>query len=255
MFLWCLAPLPAGAFFPPRHRWLPKTPFSFSPLWRGMMISALPFAFHYAVFSRELKTTRMRPEIYVYLGIIFASILMFYFFVASTDTTSRLMTSAFHVMSAMTTSGFQFVDIQLLSAEGKMMLITLMLIGGAAFSIAGGIKVGRILQIVRKVTKRKFATDTSTRSISSASSRYNNSFSAYRTENRKTQGGENIQRGDNGDSPVCCRFFCNGCCALLYEQNDFLDSLFVRISLDNLRHHGRNNLNGYGHCFQGIPCC
>ncbi len=185
MFLWCLAPLPAGAFFPPRHRWLPKTPFSFSPLWRGMMISALPFAFHYAVFSRELKTTRMRPEIYVYLGIIFASILMFYFFVASTDTTSRLMTSAFHVMSAMTTSGFQFVDIQLLSAEGKMMLITLMLIGGAAFSIAGGIKVGRILQIVRKVTKRKFATDTSTRSISSASSRYNNSFSAYGPKTEK----------------------------------------------------------------------
>ena len=120
----------------------------------GMTISALPFAFHYAVFSRELKTTRMRPEIYAYVGMMFASILVFYFFIATTDTTPRLMTSAFHVVSAMTTSGFQFADIPLLSKEGKVMLITLMLIGGTAFSTAGGIKVGRILQIVQRMTRR-----------------------------------------------------------------------------------------------------
>ncbi len=209
-----LSTVTGGGFLPTSTSLASENTIQLLTIMAGMMISALPFAFHYAVFSRELKTTRMRPEIFVYLGIMIASILVFYFLIAPTDTTSRLMASAFHVMSAMTTSGFQFADIPLLSAEGKIMLITLMMIGGTAFSTAGGIKVGRILQIVQKITRRKFAADTSTRSISSASSRYNNSFNAYEPKTRKTQGGENVQRGNNGNSFVCCRFLCHGCCAV-----------------------------------------
>lgn len=196
----------------------------------GMMISALPFAFHYAVFSRELKTTRMRPEIYIYLGIILASIIIFYFLIAPSDMNSKLMTSAFHVLSALTTSGFQFADIPMLSAEGKIMLITLMLIGGTAFSTAGGIKVGRILQIAQKLTRRKFTADTSTRSISSASSRYNSSFITYEPKTEKLR----EEKTFNEALMVIVLFvavsFVTAVVLWHMEQKDFLDSLFESVS-------------------------
>jgi len=35
-------------------------------LMAGMIISALPFAFHYAIFSKEVRTTKLRPEVFIY---------------------------------------------------------------------------------------------------------------------------------------------------------------------------------------------
>ena len=140
----------------------------------GMIISALPFAFHYAIFSKEMHTTRMRPEIYTYFAIIAVSIVVFYFLIASTDFSSKPMFAMFHVISASTNTGFQLIEMSVLSDEGKILLIVIMLIGGTAFSMAGGIKVGRILQIAQKITRKKFVADASTRSISAVSSRYSN---------------------------------------------------------------------------------
>ena len=152
----------------------------------GMIISALPFAFHYAIFSKEMHTTKMRPEIYTYFGIIAISIIVFYFIIASTtDLQSMSIFAIFHVVSASTNTGFQFIDMSLLSDEGKIYLIILMLIGGTAFSTAGGIKVGRLLQIVQKVTKKRFVADISTRSISGISSRYQNGYNKQEPKSEK----------------------------------------------------------------------
>ena len=225
-----LSTVTGGGFLPASTSLASENTVQLFTLMAGMMISALPFAFHYAVFSRELKTTRMRPEIYVYIGMIFASILVFYFFIATTDTTPRLMTSAFHVVSAMTTSGFQFADIPLLSAEGKIMLITLMLIGGTAFSTAGGIKVGRILQIVQKMTRRKFTADTSTRSISSASSRYNISFNTYEPKTEKLKEEKTFNEAVMVIALFVAVSFVTAVVLWHMEQKDFLDSLFESVS-------------------------
>src|SRR6476619_585442 len=120
----------------------------------GMIISALPFAFHYAIFSKEMHTTQMRPEIYTFFATIAVSIIIFYFLIASTDFSSKPMFAMFNVISASTNTGFQTVEMSVISDEGKTLLIIIMLIGGTAFSMAGGIKVGRILQIVQKITKK-----------------------------------------------------------------------------------------------------
>src|SRR4029078_10710860 len=73
-----------------------------------------------------------------------------------------------------------------LSDEGKMLLIIIMLIGGTAFSMAGGIKVGRILQIVQKITRKKFIADASTKSISGVSSLYDNkAYNKYEPKSEK----------------------------------------------------------------------
>lgn len=158
-----------GGFVPTSTYVLSENTLQMLVLMVGMLISSLPFAFHYAVFSKEVKTTKLRPELTVYIGIILISILIFHLLLNDRALQSEWLTPAFHTVSASTTSGFQFIDISSISFETKIQLIILMLIGGSAFSTAGGIKVGRLLQIAQKLTKRRISSDTSTRSISSVS--------------------------------------------------------------------------------------
>jgi trk system potassium uptake protein TrkH len=201
-------------------------------LMTGMIISALPFAFHYAIFSKEMHTTKMRPEIYTYFGIIAVSVVIFYFIIASTTTDLQsLSTSAiFHVVSASTNTGFQFIDISLLSDEGKIYLIILMLIGGTAFSTAGGIKVGRILQIVQKATKKRFVADTSTRSISGISSRYQNGLIKPEPKSEKFK----EEKAFRETLLIIVLFvvvsFVTAIVIWYVEQKDFLNSLFESVS-------------------------
>ena len=143
----------------------------------GMIISALPFVFHYAIFSKKMHTTSVRPELFLYMGIIFTCIVVFYFaFINTLEVQSELMASAFHVISAATSSGFQFIDLSQISIEAKMVLIIAMLIGGTAFSTAGGIKVGRLLHIIQKTTGKKFSTENSGGSISAVASPFNKKY-------------------------------------------------------------------------------
>ena len=151
----------------------------------GMIIAALPFAFHYGIFSREIKARKIGSEIIVYGIFLILAIIVFtlmeypflYSVVSSNNTTvsddvsqrekgpaTVWVLSAFHVISASTTTGFQFIDLSHLSAEGKGVLIIVMLIGGTAFSTAGGIKIARLIIIFKSLRKRKPlpSTDTST---------------------------------------------------------------------------------------------
>jgi trk system potassium uptake protein TrkH len=59
--------------------------------------------------------------------------------------------SIFHVVSASTTTGFQFLNLSEFSIESKILLMLLMLIGGCAFSTAGGIKIARLIFIFQKL--------------------------------------------------------------------------------------------------------
>jgi len=196
----------------------------------GMIISALPFAFHYAVFSKEMHTTKMRPEVIVYFGIMITAIPIFTYLLFLSDPSTNIMVGIFHTVSAATTTGFQFLDITLLSDDGKILLIILMLIGGTAFSTAGGIKVGRILQIVQKLTKKKFSADVTTRSISSASSRYNNAYEPW----KKNSEFHKEEKTFNEAILVIflfifMSFFTGALLSILTEKN-FLDSLFESVS-------------------------
>ena len=196
----------------------------------GMIISALPFAFHYAVFSKEVKTTKLRPEVLVYIGIILISILIFYFLLNDHAVQSVWLTSTFLTVSASTTSGFQFIDISSISLETKILLMILMFIGGCAFSTAGGIKVGRLLQIAQKLTKRKIPIDASSRSISSVSSRYNKSYSNYEGKGGKLRTDKTFRES----LLVICLFvlvsFMTGLVISYFAERNFIDSLFESVS-------------------------
>ena len=197
----------------------------------GMIISALPFAFHYAVFSKQVKTTLLRPEIFVYFGIILISVVAFHFLLSEqVVVNSDWLTSAFHVVSASTTSGFQYINMSLIPFESKILLIIIMLIGGCAFSAAGGIKVVRLLQIVQKVTRRKIPIDASSRSISSVSSRYNKSYSNYEGKAVRFREDKTLRES----LLVICLFilvsFISGIALSYFSEHNFIDSLFESVS-------------------------
>jgi trk system potassium uptake protein TrkH len=105
-----------------------------------------------------------------------------------------------------------------------------MLIGGCAFSTAGGIKVVRLLQIAKKVTKRKIPLEASSRSISSVSSRYNKSYSNYEGKAVKFREDKTFRES----LLVVCLFvlvsFMTGLVISYFAEHSFIDSLFESVS-------------------------
>lgn len=151
------------------------------PIFVGMIISALPFAFHYSVFTKEkwkaifkigfrkdLITRDMwrkilDKEVAVYLLFMLVCIPIFGLLVGS-----ETIGSVFHVVSASTNSGFQLVGMNSIPLGGKIMLMFLMMVGGTAFSTAGGIKIGRFLLIYKKLAGIKISESASSISAYSA---------------------------------------------------------------------------------------
>ena len=200
-------------------------------LMAGMIISALPFAFHYAIFSKEVHTTKLRPEVFVYIGIILISIPIFTILLSGPITSSlEWLVSAFHIVSVSTNTGFQFINISSISFQAKILLIILMLVGGTAFSTAGGIKVGRLLQIVHKLTKRKTSMDTANRSISSVSSRYNKLYISYEERAEKLRANKAFRESLLVISLFVLLSFITGAVLSYFAEKNFIDSLFESVS-------------------------
>jgi trk system potassium uptake protein TrkH len=118
----------------------------------GMILSALPFAFHYYIFSKKglISKKSLGPEVTVYLIMMVASVPILYLLVPGIDFGS----AAFHTISASTNTGFQYVDVPSIPPAAKGFLIAVMLVGGTAFSTAGGIKVGRFVILYQEFAKR-----------------------------------------------------------------------------------------------------
>jgi trk system potassium uptake protein TrkH len=198
----------------------------------GMIISALPFVFHYAIYSKKMHTTTVRPELFLYAGIIVICVIIFYFVLGNMlEVQSELMASVFHVISAATNSGFQFIDIAQISIEAKIVLILAMLIGGTAFSTAGGIKVGRVLHIIQKVTGKKFTSDNSGGSISAVASPYNKRYLTMESKPTKIKEEEKIF---DEAIYVIVLFIAvsviTGIIISYIDKENFLDSLFDSVS-------------------------
>ena len=120
-------------------------------LMTGMVISALPFAAHYSLYDKGARKRILGIEVLVYFMLLAVSSFVFLFLTGTTE----LIASSFHVFSASTNTGFQFIDLTALANKAKIFLIVLMLIGGSAYSAAGGIKIGRFILLVQRLAKKK----------------------------------------------------------------------------------------------------
>jgi trk system potassium uptake protein TrkH len=191
-----------GGFSPASDIITPDHPERLAILAVGMILSALPFAFHYHIFSRKGLWTRktISLEVAVFLVLLVVAIPIFYWLSwGQVD----IYTSTFHIISGSTTTGFQYLDIQSIPYTAKIFLILIMLVGGTAFSTAGGIKVGRFILLYQELTKKSreknrtaIAETYTSSSISSTTNPYRSTefLTRLRDEHRKSNLEELVEK-------------------------------------------------------------
>ncbi|MDG6244813.1 MAG: TrkH family potassium uptake protein [Methanolobus sp.] len=135
-----------------------------SPLIEGiitffMFIAGANFALHY----RTLYTNRCSLvkddefRFYVFILVFATSILAFDLWKYMGETAPNAFRySVFQVVSITTTTGFASVDFNLWADSAKMVLLVVMFIGGCAGSTSGGIKVVRILLLLKYAKRALF---------------------------------------------------------------------------------------------------
>ncbi|MBP1758384.1 MAG: potassium transporter KefA [Firmicutes bacterium] len=120
-----------------------------------MILCSINFAIFFLVITRRLRDVLRSDEFWAFLiilaaatGLVFLNLTL----TGSMEGQSSLDTlrhSLFQTASIMSTTGFSTVDFNLWPEFSKMVLIMLMLIGGCAGSTAGGLKVARLLLLLR----------------------------------------------------------------------------------------------------------
>jgi len=122
-----------------------------------MVLSGINFSLYFMVFRKKYKDFLQDRELRLYLFFIISSVVMIVVNLMITfkgDFFITLRDSFFQVASIMTTTGFSTVDYEQWPSFSKLILFFLMFVGGSAGSTAGGMKVIRIL-IILKLIKRE----------------------------------------------------------------------------------------------------
>jgi trk system potassium uptake protein len=143
-----------GGFVPASTVFNTEDVFTLLVIIGGMIMAALPFAFHFGIFSKYVHATKELKEILIFL-ILLTFFTFLFLIIESSFSEKEWISYVFHIISASTTAGFQFIDLSEISLYGKLLLIVVMLIGGTAFSTAGGIKIARLLLIFDKLLDKE----------------------------------------------------------------------------------------------------
>lgn len=126
-----------------------------------MFLFSINFNAFYLLLLREFRRMAKNEEIKVYLALAAISVLLIaaniYSLYDSLQT--ALHQAAFHVASAMSTTGFMTASYDLWPAFSKTILLLLMIVGSTAGSTGGGIKLVRAM-LIAKAAKRAIYTAT-----------------------------------------------------------------------------------------------
>lgn len=132
-----------------------------------MALFGVNFNLYFFVLCGKIKDVLKNEELRAYLIIMLSAI-----FIIAVDIRNRyasgamaLHTAAFQVSSVMTTTGYSTVDFNQWPELSKMVMLMVMCVGGCAGSTAGGLKVARILLLLKNV-KREFKRLIHPRSVS-----------------------------------------------------------------------------------------
>jgi trk system potassium uptake protein TrkH len=110
-----------------------------------MFLGSVSFSFNYRLFTRKLSW-RLPGEVKLYLAVILIGSLAF-------TLTSGLspFDSLFHVVSMSSSTGSNYIDFQGLNSASFGIILLVTLIGGCGFSMAGGIKMFRVLHFTKSI--------------------------------------------------------------------------------------------------------
>ena len=116
-----------------------------------MILFGVNFNLYFLLLRRRFREALKTTEVWVYFLIVLVSTLTIAYNIRHLfgSTQQTLLHSAFTVGSVMTTTGFSTFDFNLWPELSRTILVMLMLIGACAGSTGGGIKVSRIMMLVK----------------------------------------------------------------------------------------------------------
>ena len=118
-----------------------------------MILFGVNFTFYFCILKKKIKQVSSMTEVLAYLAIIAASILAITFNISGgfSSLFQAFHHAAFQVGSIITTTGFSTVDFNQWPGFSRTILVTLMFVGACAGSTGGGIKVSRILLLLKGI--------------------------------------------------------------------------------------------------------
>ena len=120
-----------------------------------MILFGVNFNVYYLLLFNKFKNAFSMEEVRYYLLIIGAAIGIIFFNILDTAANAfdALTHSAFQVASIITTTGFSTIDFNLWPEICRLVLVLLMFIGACAGSTGGGIKVSRVVIMIKNIGK------------------------------------------------------------------------------------------------------
>lgn len=120
-----------------------------------MMLFGVDFTAYYFIRMRRFKDALSSEEVRAYFGIIFFAVVLICFNCRGLygSLFDNVKHTFFQVSSIITTTGYSTVDFNLWPEFSKAILLLLMFIGACAGSTGGGIKVCRVLILLKSIAK------------------------------------------------------------------------------------------------------
>ena len=120
-----------------------------------MLLFGVNFSCYYLLLLKQFRNVLKDEELRMYLGIVLAAIVLITLDIRGLYDTleESIRHAAFQVGSIMTTTGYASVDFDLWPSFSKTILLCLMVIGASAGSTGGGLKVARVL-LLMKILRR-----------------------------------------------------------------------------------------------------
>lgn len=120
-----------------------------------MFLFGVNFSLYYMLLLRKFKAVFKNEELRLYFGIAASSIVLITINISRMYNTvyESVHHAAFQVVSIMTTTGYGTVDFEQWPAFSKAILLSLMFIGASAGSTGGGLKVSRVLLLMKSIRR------------------------------------------------------------------------------------------------------
>lgn len=120
-----------------------------------MFLFGVNFSLYYMLLLRKFKAVFKNEELRLYFGIAASSIVLIAINISRMYNTvyESVHHAAFQVVSIMTTTGYSTVDFEQWPAFSKAILLSLMFIGASAGSTGGGLKVSRVLLLMKSIRR------------------------------------------------------------------------------------------------------
>ncbi|MCL4429425.1 MAG: hypothetical protein M1167_01615 [Chloroflexi bacterium] len=110
-----------------------------------MLVGSVNFAFNYHLFTGKIKQIFSKEVAFFFLIIGVASVAIVYF------SNVGPIDSVFHVVSMASSTGYDYLNVTTLNSTAVTIFITLIVIGGCTFSMAGGIKISRLITFGKSI--------------------------------------------------------------------------------------------------------